>query len=260
MQLTDRHNIQSTFLVTCAPVRDVEGRITSVVETIKDISELKITEAKLVKTIEEKESLLKEIHHRVKNNLQAISGLLDIQALRMDDSVSKQAIVESQNRILSMALIHEHLYRHQDMSRINFTAYTRQLATNLRRSYGNEKHSIEITVRGEDINLNPDTVIPCSLILTELVSNALQHAFSDGNGMITISLDDQGDGLYRMIIADSGGSLPEGVDINSTDSFGLMLVRTFVDLLGGQIDVSSGDETAFAITFREYEEAQTLAV
>ena len=259
-QFNIRGDGTENYLVTCAPMRDSQGNITSVVETIKDINELKDTEARLVKTIHEKESLLKEIHHRVKNNLQAISGLLDIQALRSNDSKSRWAIRESQNRILPMALIHEHLYRQQDMSSINFTSYIRQLVPNLKRSYGSDKQSIVIDVLGDDTTLNPDTAIPCSLILTELVSNALQHAFSDGDGRIVIGLDDLGEGTFRMSVTDDGGSLPDEMDIYSTDSFGLMLVRTFVDLLGGKIEVFSGDETKFIITFREYEEAKTLAL
>ena len=259
MELKTRSGTGS-FLVTCAPVRDKNGNINSVVETAKDISELKVTEAKLVKTIEEKESLLSEIHHRVKNNLQAISGMLDIQSLRIDDPISGTAIRESQNRILSMALIHEHLYRHQDMSRIDFTGYTKQLVQNLRTSYGPEKEYIEIDVSGKDIMLNSDTAIPCSLILTELVSNALQHAFSDGSGRISININYQGDGSYMLSVSDNGGSMPPGMDIHSTDSFGLMLVRTFVDLLGGRIEMSSEKETTFTITFREYKEEHTLTI
>ena len=153
------------YLVTCAPMLNSQGKITSVVETIKDISDIKDAEAKLVKTIQEKESLLREIHHRVKNNLQAISGLLDIQALRSDDPVSEKVIRESQNRILSMAMIHEHLYRHHDLSSINFKTYTLKLAQNLKSSYGKAGQEISIDVSGQDIMLNPDTAIPCSLSL-----------------------------------------------------------------------------------------------
>ena len=248
------------FLVTCAPILDGEGKIKSVVETIKDISELKQAEEKIVKALQEKEILLKEIHHRVKNNLQAISGLLDIQALRAEDLRSKGAIKESQNRILSMALIHEHLYRHQDLSRINFKSYTDQLVRNLAISYDSGNRAVELEVTGEEIALNPDTAIPCSLILMELVSNAYKHAFSAGSGRITVHLEDVEDGTYRMSVRDDGGSMPEDVDIHTTDSFGLMLVRTFVDLLEGGIEMAPGEETAFVITFREYRESNNITL
>ena len=260
-QFLSRGNGNDQFLVTCAPLLDSQSNITSVVETIKDISDLKEAEARLVKTIQEKESLLQEIHHRVKNNLQAISGLLDIQAMRSDDPVSEKVIRESQNRIISMAMIHEHLYRHPDLSNINFTSYTQKLVQNLKRSYGKTSQIVSIEVKGQDIMLNPDTAIPCSLVLTELVSNALQHAFEPGkDGRIIIEFGELEKGVYSLKIEDNGRGLPEELDISSTDSFGLMLVGTFIDLLDGNLDIVDGDGTAFNITFREYEEAQTLTV
>ena len=181
--------------------------------------------------------------------------------MRSDDPVSEKVIRESQNRIISMAMIHEHLYRHPDLSNINFTSYTQKLVQNLKRSYGKTSQIVSIEVKGQDIMLNPDTAIPCSLVLTELVSNALQHAFEPGkDGRIIIEFGELEKGVYSLKIEDNGRGLPEELDISSTDSFGLMLVGTFIDLLDGNLDIVDGDGTAFNITFREYEEAQTLTV
>jgi PAS domain S-box-containing protein len=246
-------------LSTCSPIRSHGGKVTAVVETFKDITGIKEVEARLRNTIYEKESLVKEVHHRVKNNLQAISGLLNIQAIRSEDQKLGTAIRESQNRILSIAMIHEHLYHHHNLSKIDFTSYTETLVSNIQRSYDLDESLISVDVRGQTIILNTDTAIPCGLILTELVSNCFKHAFQQGqNGKVEVELENLGDGRYSLVVRDNGKGLPPDIDVHATDSFGIMLIRTFTDLLRGVLEFEQGEETVFRVIFSEYKEANEL--
>jgi PAS domain S-box-containing protein len=249
------------FLVTCSAVKNANGEITGVVETFKDITEIKKVEAKLLNSIHEKEILLKEIHHRVKNNLQSISGLLSIQAIRTEDPASKMAISESQNRILSMAVIHELLYQTDDLSRIDFAEYATKLAQHIKGSYIRGDTDVGVKTSGSEIFLNPDTAIPCSMILTELVSNAFKHAFDPGvRGKVTIQIEKKGDNRFCMTVQDNGKGLPPDLDVHTTETFGFTLIRTFIDLLKGNLELERGKETVFRIFFSEYEESKDLVV
>jgi len=224
------------------------------VNVLEDVTDRKQSEEKIRSTLEQKEILLKEIHHRVKNNLQSISGLLALQAAYGDDVWATKVLKDSQNRILSMALIHERLYQLDDLSRIDFSDYIYQLSRQLKGSYGSVAENIFVRTECEDVFFNLDTAIPCGLIITELVSNALKHGFPDGSGEVWIRMRANRNGEYELSVSDNGIGLPPEVDLGSTNSLGLMLVRSFVEFLAGTIELDREEGTTYHITFREYEE------
>jgi len=235
----------------------------------RDISKRMEAEQKIKASLLEKEVLLKEIHHRVKNNLQVISSLLYLQSTHLDDDRVNSIIRESRNRIQSMALVHERLYKSSDLANIDFTSYIRDFTAYLFKSYNVDPRLITTTLTLDQIFLSVETAIPCGLIMHELVINALKHAFPDEeNGMIQIHLSQETDSSIptsspaeeiQFIIEDNGIGLPDGLDIWNTESMGLHLVSTLVKQLGGHIKVDSpiqGSQqerqgTRFTVTFNK---------
>jgi two-component sensor histidine kinase len=225
---------------------------------VKDISQMKAIESALRASVEEKDVLLKEIHHRVKNNLQVISGLLDLQAHHITDQRGREIYKESQNRVITMALIHEELYQARDLARVDFGAYMENLAANLFASYGIGKNRVRLVMEVEKSEMVVDTAIPCGLIVNELISNALKHAFPDGRaGEVSLSFKVTGDRQFRLQVKDDGVGLPEGYMVSRSGSLGMQLISVIVDQLGGEMLVESEDGTSFTITFSEYREADT---
>jgi len=209
-------------------------------------------EQELQAALAEKEVLLKEIHHRVKNNLQIISSLLSLQSGRVNDPAMQSLYEDSQNRVRSMALIHERLYRSDDLGRIDFGAYLDDLTRYLLNSY--PANRIAIVVESEDIALDIDTAIPCGLIVNELVSNALKHAFpNERSGEIVIRMLRSGFKLLRLEVCDSGVGVPAQIDLQHSTTLGLRLVNSLVRQLNGTIEVSSTNGMGFKIQFPEYQ-------
>jgi two-component sensor histidine kinase len=206
----------------------------------------------------EKEILLKEVHHRVKNNLQVISGLLNLQAHHITDESSKEIYKESQNRIISMALIHEELYQAKDLARVDFGAYIENLAENLFGSYSVDKDRITLDLDIAHTEMVVDTAIPCGLIVNELISNCLKHAFPDGmSGRVRVVFHELDDKEYVLEVSDDGVGLPPEMDITRTASLGMQLVYLIAEQLKGEMEVSREGGTSFRILFREYLEAGT---
>ena len=209
---------------------------------ITDITDRKEAEEKILASIEEKEILLKEIHHRVKNNMQIISSLMNLQASKMKDELTVEAFRESQNRIRSMALIHEKLYRSENLARIRFDEYLRDLTNYLVSAYKRPSLSIHFDIQADPVNLDIDTAIPCGLIINELVTNSLKHGFPDSSrtasnieGIIHIQLALLPENQIKLLIADNGVGFPEGVDFRNTDSLGLQLVTSLTYQLDGEV-------------------------
>jgi PAS domain S-box-containing protein len=228
------------------------GNIKFSTSIIRDISERKKSEDNIKNSLEEKEILLKEIHHRVKNNLQIISSLLDLQEDYVkEDPTAVNVLKESQNRVLSMAMIHEMLYQSKDLNQINFSNYTRNLVSNLFHSYGT-KSTITSIIKVVDVFLNIETAIPCGLVISELVSNSLKYAYpDDATGELLISLRTLNDEL-ELIISDNGVGLPEKLDFkNIKSSLGLQLVNSLVNQLDGTIKLDRSQGTKYTITFKE---------
>ncbi len=211
-------------------------------------SELKKSENKLKGSLEEKEILLKEIHHRVKNNLQIISSLLSFQ---IESPIGdKSVLTESQNRISSMALIHEYLYKSDDLASINFNDYTQNLISNLIRIYKIDSGSININTDIEDINLKIESAVPCGLILNELISNSLKYAFPNGScGEISIEFKKDENGKVNIICSDNGIGIPNEIDIKNTKTLGLKLVHMLTEQLEGTIELDRTNGTKFIMEF-----------
>jgi PAS domain S-box-containing protein len=227
------------------------------VASLLDITERKTAEEKLKASLVEKELLLKEIHHRVKNNLQVVSSLLSLQSQSVTDKQTLDILQESQNRIRSMAMIHEKLYRSEDIAKINFTEYIRSLSANLIRSYEAVSGGVRLDLNVEDINLGLDAAIPCGLIINELVSNSLKHAFPAGckscKGEINIQFLRIDDNKFMLSVSDNGIGISKDKDFRQTESLGLQLVRILTDQLGGTIELSRRFGTEFKIIFSESE-------
>ncbi len=189
-------------------------------------------------SLKEKEVLLKEIHHRVKNNLQIICSLLDLQAEYLTDPQALEVFQESQNRIQSMALIHEKLYQSEDLATINFADYIHELITNLWYSYEVYLDAVELKTDIEPVVLDIDTAIPCGLIVNELVSNSLKYAFPFGHrGELSIELHSVSENEFILIVSDTGIGLPKDLDFQNTKSLGLQLVNSLTQQLNGTISL-----------------------
>ena len=203
-------------------------------------------------TLEAKEALLKEVHHRVKNNLQLISSLLSLQASRIKDPAVAELFADSRNRVRSMALVHENLYRAGNFSKIPMHSHIDMLCAQLMRAYGSPDKSVELVVDVGDLHLEMNRAVSCGLIVNELVSNALKHAFSGRTrGRIQIALESTDAGRYALRVADDGIGLPEGLDFGRADSLGLQLVHDLTQQLEGQIEVVRNHGTRFTVTFDE---------
>ena len=222
---------------------------------ILDITERKLAEEQFQKDLKEKEILLKEIHHRVKNNLQVISSLLRLQADRVTEKQIHDMFRECQDRVLSMSLVHETLYKSKDMARIDFADYVRRLAGGLYKSYISDAKKIALDIRIQDVPVGINMAVPCGLILNELITNAIKHAFPPsykGRGRLFVSMKKTEDNKIKMIVKDNGVGIPNAMDIRKTKSLGLKLVAILAeDQLGGKITLDRRNGTKFQILFKE---------
>ena len=234
--------------VSGAPVvRD--GKVTAIISVARDITERQQAEEQLKVSLQEKEVLLKEIHHRVKNNLQVISSLLSLQASSIASSAIEELFHESQNRIQSMALVHEALYQSGDLSRIDMGAYVRDMTGHLQDSYAANARGVGLQVDSDHVYQDIDKAIPCGLIINELVSNAFKHAFPNGrNGTIRVELRADGDGGAVVLVQDDGVGLPPNLDFRNTTSLGLLLVNSLARQLNGTIELRSENGTRVTLT------------
>ena len=225
-----------------------DGKVIGVQGVVRDITERKRAEERIRTSLREKEVLLREIHHRVKNNLQVVSSLLNLQSEHIKDTLYTEMLKESQNRIRTMSLIHEKLYQSENVADIDFTEYIQSLVNGLLRSYKAER--VTVTVDVGDVSLNMDAAIPCGLIINELVSNSLKHAFPDkrtGEIVVTLYADR---GFNTLVIRDNGIGIPDSVDFRDTDTLGLDLVITLAEeQLKGTITLDKRGGTLFKITF-----------
>jgi PAS domain S-box-containing protein len=218
----------------------------------RDITDRKLAEEQIKASLSEKEILLKEIHHRVKNNLQIIKSLLSLQSRKIQDEELLKLFNDSQNRIRAIALIHEKLYQSKDLSSIDFSEYIKTMVQELYSTYSENRVSITLNTELESILLNIQQAIPCGLILNELLTNAFKYAFPDGwgtQGQITISLLRDNNERIVLIVSDNGVGIPEDIDIEKVDSLGLQLVTLLArDQLDGEIKLERESGTRFTIT------------
>jgi PAS domain S-box-containing protein len=217
-----------------------------VVFTALDITERKRAEAQVKASLREKEVLLKEIHHRVKNNLQVISSLLNIQMTGIKDPNTRELFRDSQNRVRSMALVHERLYRSATLAEVDFGEYTRAVTSHLVTSYAHP--GITCTVEADNIRLGVDLAIPCGLILNEIVSNALKHAFTGRErGSVRVAIHMEGPGGVTMAIDDDGIGDPRGDSWSAATSMGTMIISSLTTQVGGTVLMSVDEGTHYRI-------------
>jgi PAS domain S-box-containing protein len=219
---------------------------------IIDISDLKDAEDRIFASLKEKEVLLQEIHHRVKNNMQIISSLLSLQANHTGSDEASEVLKESRGRVKSMAMIHEKLYHSHNLSRLNIEEYINNLVRDILSSYSSTSSSITSTVDVENIYLNIDTALPMGLIVNELVSNSIKHAFPEGAGNINVSLVRDKE-QYILDISDNGVGLPKDIDPFNSNSLGLKLVNSLSIQLEGDLMVEREGKTSFKLMFSELE-------
>ena len=225
----------------------IDGRIVRM-EIATDMTERKLAEEQVQRSLKEKEVMLKEIHHRVKNNMQVIYSLLSLQAKSVEDPSIRALFVESQSRVYAMSLIHERLYRSEDLAHIDFKEYLQNLIAGIADTY--RRHDIVFNLDMNPLFLDVNVGIPCGLIVNELVSNCLKHAFPEGKpGMITVGIKMTGEGNNVLTVADNGVGFPDTVDFRKTASLGLQLVNVLTGQINGKLELLRTEGTTFRITF-----------
>ena len=234
------------------PIFSSDGQVCQLLGVATNITQRKMAEIQIRESLREKEVLLQEIHHRVKNNLQVISSLLDLQSQRIDEQATLEIFRQSCNRIRAMTLVHETLYKFRDFAKINFAEYIEELSSYLFSSYGVKVENINLELDVDKVALNVDTAIPCGLIINELVSNALKYAFPHKDkGTIYIGLHFDEDNYYTLTIRDNGIGLPPDWELKAVNSLGLKLVEILAQQLEGTLQVNSHLGTEFSLRFCE---------
>ncbi|MEZ4483047.1 MAG: histidine kinase dimerization/phosphoacceptor domain -containing protein [Syntrophotaleaceae bacterium] len=227
---------------------EYQGQPTGVASFL-DITERKRAEELVRTSLAEKEVLLREIHHRVKNNLQVVSSLLFLQAQKFNDPELQNCFLESQSRICSMALAHEQLYQSKSLAEVSVKSYVENLVGQLQQIFQGPELAVDCRLTVEDIDLDIEKVVPCGLLLTELLSNAYRHAFVDGRkGQIRIAIKTLGKELV-LEVADDGVGLPADFDFRRAETLGLQLVTALVNQLGGALELDGNNGTLFRIRF-----------
>jgi two-component sensor histidine kinase len=208
--------------------------------------------SELQATLAEKNVLLKEVHHRVKNNLQLISSLLNLQAYRITDPATLELFADSRNRLRSMALVHENLYRAGNLARVPMQVHIQELCAHLFRAYAPRGDPVTFELRVAEQQFDLGSALTCGLIVNELVSNALKHAFPGRRpGRISVELERHEGTRHVLCVRDDGVGLPPALDFESADSLGFQLVRDFTEQLAGKVMVSREGGTTFTVTFDE---------
>lgn len=230
------------------PVETGEGIMT--LSVIIDLSERKLAEKRIQDALNQKDLLLREVHHRVKNNLQVIHSLLDLQLLQLSDEHVIDVLRDSQHRIRSMSLIHQTLYQSRNFARVDFQRFLDELMRSLMESYRTTTASIHVNIDAHEIELPINEAIPCSLIINELVSNSLKHGFPNhASGNIGIGVQQLPDRQVELRITDDGVGIPESVNLDRTGTLGLQLVHLLARQLNGTLRVHRAQPTSFTLTF-----------
>lgn len=223
-----------------------------VITVIRDITERKMAEEQLKRSLEEKEILMREIHHRVKNNMQLMLSLLRLQSRQVKDKEASEILGVWRNRIRTIALIHEKLYSSEDMTRINFKDYIQVLAVSLFHAFEVKESEIQLNNKVEDVFLDINAAIPLGLIVNELISNAIKHAFPDKrSSKIDLEMYLENEEHYILIIEDNGVGIKEKIDVRNPQSLGLQLVNDLIEQIGGSFDFDGRNGTSFRISFKK---------
>jgi PAS domain S-box-containing protein len=226
------------------------GENPQVLAAISDISERKHREEQIARSLREKETLLSEVHHRVKNNLQIVHSLLDMQTSSVADRQARDALIDSCNRVRSMAQIHQSLYQSEDIAKVNFANFCEGLISSLFAAYNIDMERIRVKSDLADVELAIDQAVPCGLVANELIANALKHGFPGAHsGEITISTRKDEKNVVELTVSDTGVGMPDGFEFGKDNGLGLQLIELLVDQIGGTLRVDTSGPTTFVITF-----------
>ncbi len=237
--------------ISSTVIRDSKKRMKTVAH-LRDITERKIFEDRIKSSLHEKEVLLREIHHRVKNNLQIISSLLNLQSGHIKDKKLLGIFQESRRRVKSMAIVHEKLYRSENLSKVDFSKYLKSLTRSLFQMYGVNPGMVRLKIDVKDVFFDINTAVPCGLLVSELVSNSLKHAFPKGRkGELSIEMSPYEGDRIKLIVKDTGVGLQKDLDFKNTESFGLQLVDMLTQQLQGEMEVKSEGGTTFIMLFKK---------
>lgn len=230
--------------------RDAGGKPLRVTGVNIDITETRRKEELISAALREKETLLKELYHRVKNNLQVIASLFNLQVRALPEGAARSALIESVGRVRAMGLAHEKLYQSGDLSSVAFAAYVTELCTQLGRAASSEQRGIALSTEVVQLQIGLDRAVPLGLLLNELISNSLKHAFPEGRGgRIVVRVEREDGGMVRLCVIDNGIGLPHGIDPATSHSLGLKLVAALSHQIAGSLTLESGDGTTACITF-----------
>ncbi len=250
-KILSENNTETWISSTLTPIFDEKNNLKELVFVDTNITASKVLENQIKASLHDKDVLLKEIHHRVKNNLQIIISLLNLQSGYIKDEQTLKAVKDGQNRVRSMALVHEKFYQAEELTEINFTEYVEKLNQFLFQSYGDRSDRVKLVIEADKIAFDMDTAMPCGLLINEIVSNSLKYAFPDEReGEIKIELHKQPDQRIRMNISDNGVGLPPEIDIEHAESLGLQLIYALTSQLEGELEFSQENGTKFSVTFK----------
>lgn len=234
------------------PLVNASGEVQRILTVAENITERKEAEIRIQESLHEKETLLREIHHRVKNNMQLVSSLLSLKAESSGNYELENVFRTLQNRIFSMSLVHEKLYHYKHFSKINFREYIKELLVEIQKTFtdGETGRSVVFNIDLDNEYLSIERAIPCGLILNELVMNSFKHAFyQQDKCRIDVGFKKDDDGVFSLFVKDNGAGLPEGFDMLTSDSMGMVLLRELTSQLHGKIILTSGGGTEFRIIF-----------
>ena len=252
------YRVDDTKVIQCN-IRDItKRRLTEEALQLEQIKTLnadleervRARTSELTASLHERDVLLQEVHHRVKNNLQVISSLINMQMRRLEAGTSRDALEACQTRVQTIALIHQTLYQAQDYARVPFSEYAHSLASNVFHATGVSPTKVSLDLAIGDVALPVDKAIPCGLLLNELITNALKHAFNDGrSGTIRVAFGRIEGGRLRLTVSDDGVGLPQGYDVRNSESLGLQLVSTLSDQLDAELEIDGRGGATFQLTF-----------
>jgi len=238
--------------LTISPIKDATGKIIGASKSVRDISDKKRAEEQIQASLREKEVLLREIHHRVKNNLQVIYSLLRLQSKLVTDPKASALFKDSQARVKAMALVHETLWQSKNLSRIDMSEYSRTLTRRLFESYGISSDTLGLNLNIAPVSFSMETAVSCGQLINELVSNCLKHAFPNGRtGDVTVELLSNGNDTYLLTVSDNGVGLPPDFEVGKAESLGWQLVPMLVEQLNGTFELQERAGTTVRLTFSE---------
>jgi len=244
------HHLKNIWIsTTLTPIYSEFGNLKKLVFVDTDITSGKLLQKQIEESLKEKDVLLKEIHHRVKNNLQIIISLLNLQSGYIKDETTLKAVQDGQNRVRSMALVHEKFYQAEELTEIDFGEYVEKLTQYIYQSYGDKTDRVKMIIESDKVGLDMDTAMPSGLLVNEIVSNAYKYAFPvDMHGEIRITLS-KADGKVVFKIADNGVGLPEEINIDAAESLGMQLIQALTAQLDGELELSRDKGTEFKVSF-----------